>query len=197
MGGPTRRALIAGGAAIAAAALLAPSRARAEDVPVPVPLQIKLLVKVAGYDKNLPPRAGDKVKVAVVARAGNADAQRAAGLAQSELGGVKEIAGLPVEVIAVPFTSAADLKAAIQKQRLAVVYLAPGLAAAELDALARALDGVDVLTAAAVPANVERGVVLGFDLVSGKPKLVVHLPQAKRQKVSLSADVLKLAKVIE
>jgi hypothetical protein len=40
-------------------------------------------------------------------------------------------------------------------------------------------------------------VVLGFDLVGGKPKLVVHLRRAREQAVELSSQVLKLAKVIE
>jgi hypothetical protein len=40
-------------------------------------------------------------------------------------------------------------------------------------------------------------VVLGFDLVSGRPKLLVNLTQAKKQKVDLAAEILKLMKVYE
>jgi hypothetical protein len=44
---------------------------------------------------------------------------------------------------------------------------------------------------------VPAGIVLGFDLVSGRPKLVVNLSQARRQHVDFRAEVLKLMKVYE
>jgi hypothetical protein len=44
---------------------------------------------------------------------------------------------------------------------------------------------------------VPAGIVLGFDVVSGRPKLLVNLTQAKRQNVSLRAEALKLMKVYE
>jgi hypothetical protein len=57
--------------------------------------------------------------------------------------------------------------------------------------------GVDVLSATGVPDYVPSGIVLGFDVVSGRPKLLVHLTQARLQKVELRADLLKLMKVFE
>jgi len=44
---------------------------------------------------------------------------------------------------------------------------------------------------------VAQSVVLGFDLVSAKPTLVINLPQAKKQNVSIDAGVLHLMKVIQ
>ena len=58
-------------------------------------------------------------------------------------------------------------------------------------------DGKSVLSAGALAKYTERGTVLGFDLVGGKPKLLVHLARAKRQNVELSSAVLKLMRVIE
>src|SRR5438874_366246 len=55
---------------------------------------------------------------------------------------------------------------------------------------------IALLTASAVASQVTLGIVLGFDLVSGKPKLLVHLGQARRQHVDLSAEVLKLMRVV-
>jgi len=46
-----------------------------------------------------------------------------------------------------------------------------------------------------MPDYVPAGIVLGFDLVSGRPKLLVNIEQAKKQQVSLPASVLKLMKV--
>jgi len=79
---------------------------------------------------------------------------------------------------------------------VAIVFVTPGFAD-DVDAIRGALDGVDVLSASAVADYVPKGVVLGFDLVSGKPKLLVNLTQAKKQQVDLSSDVLKLMKVYE
>jgi hypothetical protein len=58
-----------------------------------------------------------------------------------------------------------------------------------------ALSGVDVLSVSPVPEYVEQGIVLGFDVVSGKPRLLVNLGQARLQHVALRAEVLKLMKV--
>jgi hypothetical protein len=39
--------------------------------------------------------------------------------------------------------------------------------------------------------------VLDFDLISDKPKLLVHLGQARKQKVAFGAEILKLMQVHE
>ncbi len=192
-----RRWLLRWAGAVGLGHALTPGLTRAEDVVVPVGIQIKLLVKVAGYDKNLPKRAGDKVRVLVSAKANNAEAQRVSAQAVAALAEHDSIAGLPVAVSTAAFTSGADLKKLIQRSSLAIVYLAPGLSQDDIAGIVSSLDGVDILTASASPTDVPRGIVLGFDLVSSKPKLYVHLGQAKKQKVALSADVLKLAKVFE
>jgi hypothetical protein len=38
--------------------------------------------------------------------------------------------------------------------------------------------------------------VLGFELVSGRPKLVIDLAQAKRQNVLFRAEALKLMRIV-
>jgi hypothetical protein len=53
------------------------------------------------------------------------------------------------------------------------------------------------LTVAPDQELVRHGVVLGFELVSGKPKLFLNLPQANRQNVALSAEVMKLMTVYQ
>ncbi len=191
-----RRAFGAGvlGLALAASGT---RHAMADVVAVPVPLQIKLLAKVAAYDKNLAERAAGKVRVLVVAKPGDPDAARVAGLAKTALGELSEIGGLPVEALATSNISPPELRLAVEKQKVSVIYFAPGLSPSEVEAVGKALDGASILTASASPGDVGRGIVLGFDLVSSKPKILVHLAQAKKQRVALAADVLKLAKVIE
>lgn len=194
--GPSRRTVLAGGAALLVYATLV-GPAAAEDVVVPVELQMKLLAKVASYDKNLPARAGDRVKILVLSKKDDPDSKRVAEQALKALEDHKEIAGIKVATSSATFAGAAELKKAVAAQHLSIVYLGPGVDRKEVEGLASALEGVDVMTVTAVPQDVARGVVLGFDLVSGKPKILVHLGQAKKQNVALSADVLKLAKVYE
>jgi hypothetical protein len=76
------------------------------------------------------------------------------------------------------------------------VYVTPGLAD-DVDAIAEGLTGVDVLTVSAVALHVAKGIVLGFELVSGKVKLDVNLAQARRQSVAFSAELLQFARVVE
>lgn len=76
------------------------------------------------------------------------------------------------------YSSAGEIARVCRERKPAIVYLGPGLSA-EAGAIADALSGVDVLSVSAVPTDVARGIVLGFEVVSGKPKLFVHLPRVE------------------
>jgi hypothetical protein len=54
-----------------------------------------------------------------------------------------------------------------------------------------------VLSLGALARYAEHGTVIAFDLIGGKPKLLVNLVRAKEQRVELSSSVLKLMRVIE
>lgn len=170
--------------------------ARADDDAVPIARQIELLVKVAGYDKNLSARAGDKVKILLLTKSGSDESTRAATQAEKALADAGDIGGLPHEQSTAAYSDASSLAKLCKSKRIAIVYVTPGFQDSEIEAIAKAFDGGDVLTATAVASFVSKGIVLGFDLVSGKPKLLVHLAQAKKQNVDLSAEVLKLMKVV-
>lgn len=66
--------------------------------------------------------------------------------------------------------------------------------------VAVALVGAPEASAWAAPAStsddVPRGVVLGFDLDQGKPRIVVNLDQAQLQGVKLESSLLKLAQIV-
>ena len=80
---------------------------------------------------------------------------------------------------------------------MAIVYLTQGFDG-DVDAIREALDGVSVMTCATVPDYVVRGgAVIGFDLVSGKSKILVNLTQAKKQSVNLDSNVLTIATVFK
>lgn len=181
--------------AVLAAVLWAAPAALAEEPEVPAGVQAELLAKVVAYDRNLPARAKDAVRTLVVSKAKDADSTKAAAQFQEALKAQGLIAGLPHSEEAVTFSTAAELAEAAKSRKAAIVYLSSGFTDDELSAIAQAVADADLLTVSAVASYVKKGVVLGFDLVSGKPKLVIDLPRATRQHVALSANVLRLMTV--
>lgn len=169
---------------------------RAEGVAVPVELQAELLAKVAVYDRNMPARAGDRLQVLLLTNATDPESARFATRMQVALQAVAQIGGFPHDERIAPFTSASDLSQQCRTRRIGIVFVGPGLSE-QVPEIRDALDGLDVLSVAAVADYVAQGVVLGFDVISGKPKLLVHLTRARRQHVELTADVLKLMRVFE
>ncbi len=168
---------------------------RADDVAVPIPMQVQLLASVADYDKAFAERAKGSVKI-VLLTSKDPDSARAAAQVRVALRGVSQIAGLPHEESIVQFESAAALRDLCRSKGVGVVFVMPGFQKEVAD-IKRSLDGVSVLSVATVGAYVQEGVVLGFDVISGKPKLLVNLPQARAQKVAFKAELLKMVKVIE
>lgn len=181
--------------ALLAAWLLAPAIARGEEVPVPVNLQADLLYMIAGHDQNLPARAGSEVRVLILVKPGEQASRAAAQFKAAAAAGKPKVAGLPHSEEIVPFENAAALAEACKARGASIVYLAPGFTGAEATAIGKALEGGNVLTAAAQPGLVNQGVVLGFDLVGGRAKLLVDLTQAAKQRVSFSPEVLGLMAV--
>jgi hypothetical protein len=183
--------------AIALLVICSSARVIAEDVSVPISLQMELLLKVASYDKNLKQRARDRVRVAVLLRQDDPDSGRSAAQALKALSEADAIDGMPLDRVSTTYTDAAALARFIHEGNVAILYVTPGFRDTDIEAIAQALDGVSVLSVGALAKYVPRGMVLGFDLVGGKPKLIVNLGRAKRQNVELSSSVLKLVRVIE
>ncbi len=190
----TRRralALLASGAcALGSRALLA------DEAEVPARLQAELIAKVAAYDKNFSARAGSTARVLIVVDPGDPDSERFGAQLESELGAIDAVGGLPHVEERIPWKSADAVAKSVKQKHAAIVFFTPGFGG-RAGAIADALSGADVLSVASVASYVKDRIVLGFDLVSGKPKLVVHLAQARRQNVAFKPGLLKLAKVYE
>ena len=182
--------------AIGLTAPLVVRRAAAESVPVPVVLQAELLAKVLEYDRNFAERAGERTRVLLVTQPTNADSTTVVQQMAAALGRLSQMGGLPHDEIVIGYPGAQELAKICRERRIAVVYFGPGFRD-DLSALRTALGNVDVLSVASVPEYVQGGVVLGFDVVSGRPKLLFNLGQARLQNVNLRAAVLKLMTVIE
>ena len=75
----------------------------------------------------------------------------------------------------------------------AVVYVMPGASSVKSQSSAK-----KALSISGVTSLVENGnVAVGLGVEGGKPKIIIHLAQLKAEGQELSADLLKIAKVIQ
>jgi hypothetical protein len=175
--------------------LRTPLRLYAEEVAVPLPMQVQLLTLVADYDKGFTGRAKGKTKI-VLLTSKKPDSERALTQVQTALAQIRQIAGQPHEESTIVFESGAALTALCRTSGVSIVFLMPGLQN-EIAEIKRSLDGLDVLSVASIGSYVHQGIVLGFDVVSGKPKLLVNLDQAHSQKISFRSELLKMVRVVD
>lgn len=159
---------------------------------MPIELQVDLMRRVIRFERGFLGRTGDQVQLVVV-RTADANSERVAGQLGKAIEEAKEIAGKPVRVSGHRYVSAAALKKAVSGAH--IVYLAPGLEA-ELPAIAAALSGVPVITISTDGDQVDRGAVLGFELVSARPKIALNLGQARKQGLDFNSDLFRLARVV-
>lgn len=189
----TRRGVMVG----LLAAVLTPERVTADgdEVTVPLGLQVDLLGRAAAYDRTFAAADGAEARILVVQRSGSAVSARAAAQLDAAMGRMARIGTRPARSSVVTFTGAAALRAQVERERAAIVYLTPGLGE-DVARIAAALEGVPVLTVSAVSTDADRGAVLSFELIAARPKLVVNLRQARRQRVEFMPQLLRLARVI-
>lgn len=181
--------------AVLVAAFLAFSHpSRAGTTALPVTLEAKLLAKMAEYDRNFPARAGDRALVILLVKTHHSDSARVAAEMQMALSRLPSIGGLPHQEIVVSYAGPSALAETCRVQHASIVFFGPGFDD-DVRAIRDALGGMNILSVAGVPEYVPQGIVLGFDTISGRPKMLVHLVQARRQGVDFSAEVLKLAQV--
>jgi hypothetical protein len=179
---------------LVAVALVLTSRGNAQSMSVPTDAQAELLAKLAGFDRNFATRAGSRALIFLVEMPGSAESARAALEMKAALSRIPKVGDLPHEERLVTFTNASALADLVRTQKAAIVYFGPGFQK-EVPAIREAFSAISVLTVGAMSDYVPSGIVLGFDLVSGRPKLLIHIVQARRQSVAFPASVLNLMKV--
>jgi hypothetical protein len=161
---------------------------------MPATVEAELVARLASYDRNMKARAGDRVNIVIAVRAGDADSEREAAQLVGAFARIERVGGLPHAASTVKYSGASNLVEACKARRAAILVATDGLAP-EVEAIRAAFEGVDILTVGPRAEMSRRGLVLGFELVSSRPKLFINLSQAGRQNVAMSADVLKLMTV--
>ncbi len=182
---------------VAAMAVAAAATARAgEDVTVPARVQAQLLVAVASFQSNMNLAPDGSVQILVLTKDDDASSERMARQLVGALGEMKKIARRAHHELVEPYHDAAKLAATCRERRISVVYLSPGLGGA-IPEVAQALRGTAVLTAGAVAGFVPRGVVLGFDLVSGRAEMLLNRTQMRALNVQFPPTLFQLMRIVE
>jgi hypothetical protein len=167
-----------------------------EEVTVPARVQAQLLAGVASFQTNLRLSSEGVVQILVLTRSGDTESDHAARQLVGALADMRKIVHRPHRETAEPFQDGPWLAATCRAREISIVYVSPGLGD-QVAGIAQALRGSGVLTAGAVPRFVGRGIVLGFDLVSGRPEMLLNATQMKIQDVRFPPNLLRLMKVSE
>ncbi len=186
------RALAAFTLALSVSLVVASARADGGDIPAGVLAQ--LLSKIPAYDHGFRERAGRLAHVMILTNSAEPESVRAGTLLLAALLRESFIAGLPHQTFVHSFASAEALAAEVRRRQVSIVYVTAGLSD-NLEAICRALEPLGVLTMANVPEYVERCVVVGFQILAGRPKILVHLRHAQQNGVRFQSELLELAKV--
>lgn len=166
----------------------------AQVAAIPASLQAELLAKLETYDRSFASRAGKTARVFIVVKPDSAKSELSANEMKSALRRIELIGGLPHEEVVIPYATGAALAERIRTERAAIVFIAADLDETIAQIVA-SLSGASVLTVGAAASYVASGIVLGFELESGRPRIVINLEQAKRQSVDFSSNVLRLMRV--
>ena len=96
------------------------------------------------------------------------------------------------EVVSAFKDAGVNAKAVSDIGSASVVYVMPGTASPKAQSASKS-----VLSISGVTSNVEEGkVAIGIGVEGGKPKIIINMAQLKAEGQELSADLLKIAKVI-
>lgn len=170
-------------------------RVQGDDVSVPVDLQVQLLGHVTRYERGFAAASRQPVHVVVVSRRGHAESQRIAGQLMSTLARSGQLGGRRLSISRTEYSTPAALKTDVDRTHAGVVYFSAGFSG-EMVSIIAELAGQRVITVSAIGADVDRGAVLGFELVSSRPQIAVNLVRARNQQLQFSAQFLRLARVV-
>jgi hypothetical protein len=160
--------------------------------------QSVLILRILAYDRNLKARAGSSVTIALLYKAGEADseaANKSVGTAIEEVSKGANIAGLPVRVVHIPFTDVAAFEAKAASEKVAAVYVCPGLGDA-VKGVSAVTRRRQMLSIAGTESYLTSGLGIGILMRSDKPTVVVNLPATKAEGADLDAGLLRVAEVI-
>jgi hypothetical protein len=172
------------------------SPVHAETPSVPLQLQVELSTKIVEYVQTPPISSLSLVRIGIIVKASSPESMRAGAELKAAFDRVTTLAGRAHEQSLIAWPGAGVVAEQVRRQGLTILYLTPGLDT-EVAPLSSALVGLPVVTITAIDSFVASGALVGFELLSGHPKMIFNLRQARRQQVVLRAAVMKLMRIVE
>lgn len=182
--------------ALMALVVLPATRAGAQDMDVPVGTQVSVLVKVIGFDRQLPVRAPAEIVIGIAFQGGSRTSRVAREEARRVFAAVRGgINGVPIRVESIDLDDE-RLDAALRRLAPTFLYVTP-LRAADIDAIVVASRAARVTTMTGVARYVARGVAIGVALHDARPRILVNLEAARLEGADLASELLKLATIVK
>lgn len=160
--------------------------------------QAALLLRSLPYDQNFSRRVSGTVTVAVIHREGNLVSETYGLDMTSALGDIArgtQLKGLPVRVLNIPYSNAEAFTAVLGKQKLAALYVCPGLEDV-LDSISDFTRQKKILSFSGREVEVRDRLSIGLLRRGSRPALIVNLRAAVAEGADLNPDLLALSEVI-
>lgn len=171
--------------------------ARAAEVEEVNPgLAAQLFLKILGYDRNLVPRSGGRLVLAIVYRESNAESERIRDGIQAafqERASRVQVQGKTVTVTTIPY-DAKNLTKRLESAGATILYVTPGIddQAGAVPAAALALKAP---TLTGRRSLLDGGLAIAVVTNEDKPGIVINLPVAKALGMDLDPNLLRLAEL--
>jgi hypothetical protein len=175
---------------------LAATPAGAQDISVPIEVQVPLLLKILSFDRTLAAGSRDSLVVGVVFQshyrvsAGVSD-EVCRALAAA---GRNTTAGRALRVVTIDLDQPGNLGAALLRERVRVLYVAP-LRAVATSAVAAATRERQVISLTGVVQYVEEGLAVAVDAKGERPQIVINLAASRAEGAVFAGQLLKLARL--
>lgn len=177
--------------------ILLNSLASAQEMEAPVSLQVGFFFKILVFDRNLVNRVGSELNIGIVYQSkvkisSNVNQEFVENVAAS---GINSIKGIPLKLFPVDLNTE-ELQQAIDDNGLDALYVTP-LQAIEVKQIAEICRRKKIITFSAVPRYLFLGLTLGIDQQGERPVIMINMASAREIGADFSAQLLRLARILE
>ncbi|MDH3455509.1 MAG: YfiR family protein [Gemmatimonadota bacterium] len=181
-----------------AAVTLWPSAGMAQEMAVPVELQLTVLSRVLSYDRRLTSRAERTLVMGVIyqpqVRLSVRTKDEVMAWALRNADAISK--QFDLQCVPIALTDTTDLRMAIKRNRVDVLYVAP-LRAVNVEHITGVTRQEEVLTITGVVSYVHSGIALGVGQVASRTRVLVNLPASKDEGSDFTAQLLAVSQVID
>jgi len=159
--------------------------------------QYSLFVKILTFDRTLQREDLQKIVIGVLYQDGIRISVQTKDdfVSAVQQSGVKQILGKPIECIPIAINGS-SWPEALENRGVEILYVTP-VRAFDIESLADRMSTEKVLTLTGVPDYVNDGIAIGIGTRGEKPTILINLDRAKKQGADLSAQLLRLATMVE